>query len=397
MPQPSVPDHVPPSLVVDLDFYDLVRGDEEAQLAWKRFLGHGPLVWSPRNGGHWVATRGDDIKALYRDTTNLSGRDGTAIPLHGGPRLLPTDTDPPELEEYRRAVMPFFAPGAIDAVAPDIRKRAIDMIDAIQARGECEFVADFAHQLPILVFLSIFGLPAEDRLLLLEMTANFTRTSDEAAKAKAMAGVFAYLEEKIAERRARPTGDVISRLIKAKFNDRPFTPEEVLNSCVTLLMAGLDTVAALLGFVAGYLAREPEQRAAIRARGKDLAPVIEELLRRFAVANLGRTVARDFALHGVTLKAGDRILLSTILHNLDEERFPDPLRVNFARGRIAHLTFGSGAHACLGAYLARTEMAIFLEEWLTRIPEFEIVPGAHPTASSGGIDALNSLPLRWNG
>lgn len=394
--QPRVPDHVPPSLVVDLDFYDLVRGDEEAQLAWRRFLGHGPLVWSPRNGGHWVATEGEDIKALYRDTAHLSGRDGSAIPLHGGPRLLPTDTDPPELEEYRRAVMPFFAPGAIDAVAPDIRRRAIEIIEAIRVRGECEFVADFAHQLPILVFLSIFGLPAEDRLTLLEMTDNFTRTADEAVKAKAMAGVFAYLEAKIAERRAQPTGDVISRLIEARFNDRPFTHEEVLYSCVTLLMAGLDTVAALLGFVAAWLAREPDQRAAIRARGKDLAAVIEELLRRFAVANLGRTVARDFALHGVTLKAGDRILLSTALHNLDENRFADPLRIDFARGRIAHLTFGSGAHACLGAYLARTEMAIFLEEWLTRIPDFEIVPGTHAAASSGGIDAIDRLSLRWS-
>jgi cytochrome P450 len=395
MDQPNIPDHVPPGLVVDLDLYDLVREGEDAQTAWQRFRGHGPIVWSPRNGGHWVPTRADDIKALFRDTTNLSATDGTAVPPHGGGQLLPSDTDPPELEEYRRAVMPFFSPGAIDAVVKDIRRLAVEMIEEIRPRGQCEFVDDFAHKLPILVFLSIMGLPGEDRLRLIEITNNFARNSDNAAKLQALADVFGYLEERIAERRASPTGDVISRLLEATFNGRPYTHDEVLKTCVTLLLAGLDTVAALLGFVAAWLAREPGQRAAIRARGSQLATVSEELLRRFAVANLGRRVAHDFALHGVTLKAGDRILLSTVLHNLDGERFAEPMTIDFERGRIAHLTFGSGAHACLGAYLARTELGIFLEEWLERIPEFEIAPGAEPKSSSGGVDAVDELPLRW--
>jgi cytochrome P450 len=395
MQQLNIPDHIPPALVVDLDLYDLVREGEDAQTAWQRFRGHGPIVWSPRNGGHWVPTQADDIKALFRDTTNLSATNGTAVPPHGGAQLLPSDMDPPELEEYRRAVMPFFSPGAIDAVVKDIRKLAVDLIEELRPLGQCEFVDDFAHKLPILVFLSIMGLPGEDRLRLIEITNNFARNSDNAAKLQALADVFGYLEERIAERRAKPTGDVISRLLEATFNGRVYTHDEVLKTCVTLLLAGLDTVAALLGFVAGYLAREPEQRAAIRARGNQLAPVSEELLRRFAVANLGRRVARDFELHGVTLKAGDRILLSTVLHNLDAERFAEPMTIDFDRGRIAHLTFGSGAHACLGAYLARTELGIFLEEWLKRIPDFEIAPGAKVESSSGGVDAVDRLPLRW--
>jgi cytochrome P450 len=395
MQQLNIPDHVPPELVVDLDLYDLVRAGEDAQTGWQRFRGYGPIVWSPRNGGHWVPTRADDIKALFRDTVNLSATDGTAVPPHGGGQLLPSDTDPPELEEYRRAVMPFFSPGAIDAVVKDIRRLAVEMIEEIKPLGRCEFIEDFAHKLPILVFLSIMGLPGEDRLRLIEVTNNFARNADNAAKLKALGDVFGYLEERIAERRAKPTGDVISRLLEATFNGRPYSHDDVLKTCVTLLLAGLDTVAALLGFVAGYLAREPGQRAAIRARGSQLAPVSEELLRRFAVANLGRRVARDFALHGVTLKAGDRILLSTVLHNLDAERFAEPMKIDFERGRIAHLTFGSGAHACLGAYLARTELGIFLEEWLQRIPDFEIAPGNEAKSSSGGIDAVDRLPLRW--
>jgi len=395
MDQLNIPDHIPRELVVDLNLYDLVRGDEDAQTAWQRFRDHGPIVWSPHNGGHWVPTRSDDIKALFRDTVNLSATDGTAVPPPAGVHLLPTNTDPPELEEYRRAVMPFFSPNAINAVSQDIRQRAIAMIEELQPLGQCEFVDDFAQKMPVLVFLSFMGLPAEDRQYLLEITNNFVRSPDMAVKMKAFGDVFAYLEERIVERRTAPAGDVISRLLEATFNGRVYTHDEVLKTCVTLLLAGLDTVAALLGFVAAWLAREPAQRAAIRARGSDLAPVSEELLRRFAVANLGRRVARDFELHGARLKAGDRILLSTVLHNLDAELFPEPMKIDFDRGRIAHLTFGSGGHACLGAYLARTELGIFLEEWLRRIPDFEIAPGNEAKSSSGGIDAVDRLPLRW--
>lgn len=395
MRQRNIPDHVPSALVVDLDLYDLVRNGEEAQIAWQRFRDHGPIVWSPYNGGHWVPTRSGDIKALFRDTVNLSATDGTAIPPPVGVHLLPTNTDPPDLEEYRRSVMPFFSPNAINAVAQDIRRRAIEMIEQLRPLGQCEFVDDFAQKMPVLVFLSFMGLPAEDRPHLIEITNNFVRSPDMAVKMKAFGEVFAYLEGRIAERRAAPAGDVISRLLAATFNGRLYTHEEVLKTCVTLLLAGLDTVAALLGFVATWLAREPAQRAAIRARGSDLAAISEELLRRFAVANLGRRVARDFELHGTMLKAGDRILLSTVLHNLDAELFPEPAKIDFDRGRIAHLTFGSGSHACVGAYLARTELGIFLEEWLKRIPDFEIAPGSDAKSSSGGIDAVDRLPLRW--
>jgi cytochrome P450 len=162
-----------------------------------------------------------------------------------------------------------------------------------------------------------------------------------------------------------------------------------------LLLGGLDTVTALLGFVAAYLADHPEQCAEIRARGNQLSSVTEELLRRFAIASIARSAARDFELHGVTLKAGDRVLMPTILYNLDEEKFADPTAVNFDRGRINHLTFGSGTHACIGSYLARTELGIFLEEWLSRIPDFEIPPDKRPKSHSGGIDSLEVLMLRW--
>jgi cytochrome P450 len=161
----AAPPHVPPELIVDLDFYDLPVPGDDVQLAWRRFLGKGPMVWSPRNGGHWVPTRAEDIAALHRDTVRLSNRDGTALPVRSGMRLLPTEADPPEVEEYRRTVLSFFSPRQIDALEPSIRALACQLIDAIAPQGGCEFVGAISHQLPIVVFLQIMALPVEDRLL----------------------------------------------------------------------------------------------------------------------------------------------------------------------------------------------------------------------------------------
>jgi cytochrome P450 len=89
------------------------------------------------------------------------------------------------------------------------------------------------------------------------------------------------------------------------------------------------------------------------------------------------------------------VLLSSPLHNLDPDRFPDPEKIRLDRGRAHHISFGRGTHACLGAYLARIELGIFIQEWLTRIPEFELVPGTATAGRSGSVNALTELHLRW--
>ena len=132
----AAPPNVPPELIVDLDFYELPAPGEDVQLAWRRFLGKGPMVWSPRNGGHWVPTRAEDIAALHRDTVRLSNRDGTALPVRGGMRLLPTEADPPDVEEYRRSVLSVFSPRQIDALEPSIRALASQLIDSIAPQGD---------------------------------------------------------------------------------------------------------------------------------------------------------------------------------------------------------------------------------------------------------------------
>lgn len=390
-----VPPHVPPELIVDLDFYDLPAPDDDVQLAWRRFIGKGPMVWSPRNGGHWVPTRAADIAALHRDTVRLSNRDGTALPAHGGMRLLPTEADPPEVEEYRRTVLLFFSPRQIDALEPSIRALACQLIDAIAPQGGCEFVGAITHQLPIVVFLRIMALPIEDRTYLLRQSEQIARNPDNAAKGRAMQALVNYIESRVTERCDGVGADVISTMARARIGERLLRHDEIVSICTLLLMAGLDTVAASMGFIAAYLAKHPEMRERLRADVALIPTAVEEFLRRFAVTSLGRVAAKDFDIGGVTVRAGDHVLLSSPLHNLDPERFPNPEEIRLDRGSVHHLSFGRGTHACLGAYLARIELRVFIQEWLTRIPEFEIVPGTSTAGRSGSVNALGELHLRW--
>jgi cytochrome P450 len=392
----AAPPHVPPELIIDLDFYDLPAPGDDVQLAWRRFLGKGPMVWSPRNGGHWVPTRAEDISALHRDTVRLSNRDGTALPVRGGMRLLPTEADPPEVEEYRRTVLSFFSPRQIDALEPSIRALASQLIDALVPRGGCEFVSAISQQLPIVVFLRIMALPFEDRTFLLSQSDQIARNPDNEAKGRAMQALVSYIESRVSERRDGVGEDVISTMARARIGMRPLRHDEIVSICALLLMAGLDTVAAMMGFIAAYLADHPEIREQLRTHAALLPTAVEEFLRRFAVTSLGRVAVEDFEIGGVTVRAGDHVLLSSPLHNLDPERFPDPEKILLDRGRVHHISFGRGTHACLGAYLARIELRIFIREWLARIPDFEIVPGSSTAGRSGSVNALGELHLRWS-
>lgn len=392
----TAPPNVPAELIVDLDFYDLPGPGDDVQLAWRRFLGKGRMVWSPRNGGHWVPTRAEDISALYRDVVRLSNRDGTALPVRSGMRLLPTEADPPEVEEYRRTVLSFFAPRQIDALGPSIRALARQLIDAIAPQGGCEFVGAISHQLPIVVFLKIMALPVEDRTYLLSQSEQIARNPDNEAKGRAMQALVSYIESRVTERRDGVGDDMISTMARARIGKRPLGHSEIVSICTLLLMAGLDTVAAMMGFIAAYLAKHPEIREQLRADLALIPTAVEEFLRRFAVTSLGRVAVQDFDIGGVTVRAGDHVLLSSPLHNLDPERFPNPEEIRFDRGRVHHISFGRGTHACLGAYLARIELRIFIQEWLARIPEFEIIPGTSTTGRSGSVNALGELHLRWS-
>jgi cytochrome P450 len=163
-----------------------------------------------------------------------------------------------------------------------------------------------------------------------------------------------------------------------------------------LFMAGLDTVTAALGFALHRLSVRPDLRTALVSDPTAIPDAVEELLRAHAIVNTARVVTRDVEFAGVTMKEGDRVLLSTVLASRDPDEFERPDEIDFARPANRHLAFGAGPHRCIGSHLARLEIRVAIEELLRRIPDFGLVVGEHPVIHAGGVLGIDRLPVEWN-
>lgn len=395
----SLPSHVPSDLVVDVDMYDIPGGREDAQGAWRELKTKGHLSWSPRNGGHWIATTAEAVFELLRDARHFSSH-FVAIPkIEGKIRMAPIEADPPEHAAYRKTIMPLFTSDAVDRLGEEARRLCVDLIEEFRPRGQCEFIQDFAFKFPLGVFLRMMGLPDEDRMYLRELVERFVTSPELEVKIAAEAELHAYIDRALDERVANPRDDATIMILNANYEGRRYTRDEMKGTIILLLFAGLDTVAGFLAFITLHLAQRPDHAAFIRTRlGNETAmhEVAQELLRRFAIANLGRIMAEDYEYHGVQMKKGDMVLLPTSIFNMAPDRIDNPDEVDFQRANFKHVSFGSGPHTCAGALLARKEIRIFLEEWLTRIPEFRLDPANPPSARAMPLNQVISLPLEWD-
>jgi cytochrome P450 len=398
-PVRTIPSHVPPELVVDLDFYSLPDGEVDPHTAWLAFTeaakGKGPLVWSPYSGGHWVATVPADIARFQRDNKNFGSSINT-VPDRGGPRLVPLEAEPPNHAPYRNNVIPFFTGQMLRDLEPRVRALAIQLVEGLQPQGECNFIHDFALQYPVTIVLQILGLPTEDGVKLNEITDRLARHPDAAEKGRAYQEMVTYLDGHIRDRVEHPRDDAITAITRAQIHGRPYTHEEMLSTVTLLTFGGVDSVAMHLSFIALYLARHPEQRAYVRANLVNLDHVAVEFARRFPIANMMRRLNNDYVHEGVTMKAGDMVSIAAPLYNLNEAVFPHASEVDFARpAHQTHLTFGSGPHTCVGAALARMEVVIFLQEWLKRIPDFEVKTDKPARLRASATTAVDQLWLQW--
>jgi cytochrome P450 len=283
-----------------------------------------------------------------------------------------------------------------------LRALAGELIDGIAARGECDVVADLAIPYPSDVFLTLFGLPLEDRDRLIAWKDAVIAAASPTGKpppegpdVEAAIELFGYLNGYIGERRAQgPTGDdVLSRIID--LGDDGLTDEELLGLAFLFVLAGLDTVTAVIGFAFLNLAQQPDLRAAIVADPAIIPTVVEEILRLELPAPLvPRIATEDVELGGCRIAAGAPVNVVLACPNRDAAEHPDPDSIVLGREDARHLGFGGGVHRCLGSHLARAELRLILEEFHRRIPDYSLAPGAEPqVAWPSGTLGLDTLPL----
>lgn len=390
------PAHVPPEVVVDFDYREPPGHATDVHRAWKALHGGPDIVWTPRHGGHWIATRAADIDVMQTDHTRFSYRYMTIPKMPEAPQLAPLEYDPPDHTKYRQLLSPAFGPAVMQRLDSDLRRLTIELLEEIVPRGRCDFFADFAKRLPVITFLRLVDLPLSDREHLLELTELSVRPKSEADRVAAFTGLEAYTQHWIAERRRNPGPDLFSRMVNAKFDGRPINDHELRGMLMNVIFGGLDTVTSALTFSAHCLATQPGVRAELQADPSLMPNAIEEFLRRFGIPNTARLITHDFEYHGLQFREGEQILLSKTLHGLDDRRYADPLRVDIRRDIRRHAAFGDGPHRCPGSFLARMELRIFMEEWFARVPDFRVTEGEQVRTASGPVNGMLYLPLSWN-
>lgn len=389
------PAHVPEALVLDFDFLNPEGAHVDPFEALRRLHQAPPLFWTPRNQGHWVATRGSDIKAILADQAQFSSS-SAFIPITNRPRAVPLEMDPPEHLPYRRLVMPAFTPPKVAGLSTHARALAIELIEGLLPLGRCEFMADFAQQLPIIIFMKMCDLPLQDREQLLHWVGTSLRPGEQGVRDQARDRLAAYNRRLLAERREHPGDDLVSQLVNAEIDGQRIPEAEAFGILSGLLGGGLDTVTASMGWAALFLARHPAHRAQLVADPSLIPGAVDELLRRYSVANIARVIKQDMVYGGVQLKAGEQVLLSACLQGMDPQQYEQPLVVDFKRKDArTHAAFSNGPHRCPGSLLAQAELRIFMEEWLQRLPDFELDPSRPLKVGTGIVHGVESLPLRW--
>ena len=388
------PAHVPVAQVVDFDVYDPPGGREDLHAAWHKLADGPPFVWAPYHGGYWIPTRAADIDFIQRTHDPFSMHDVT-MPANTRPtRGLPLEADPPEHGAFRAILNPWFSPKRIAPLKEFTRELAVQLIDELRPRGECEFMNEFAALLPIAIFMRLTNLPMADRLKLLRYAQMSTR-GKPAERAVSFQLMMAYLTPVIAERRANPRDDILSAVVHAQVDGKPIKDDDLMSMLLILLFGGLDTVASTMGFIANFLAGSPAHRRYLIEHPEQLDHAIEELMRRFAPSATARTMTRDFEYQGVSFKAGEKVYVSPILAGMDDTRYPNAMAIDFNRKDVIHQSFGVGPHRCPGSMLARLEIKVFLQEWLKRIPDFAVKPGEKVIFGTGQVNCVERLVLHW--
>lgn len=402
--RPAGPDQVPPHVPRDLVFSTGLTNGPEFLAGPHDFMANlhktkPPIYYDVGDFANmWHFIKHEDALFALRHPEYFSNEGNSPFPRDPDDYFyfIPPEIDPPHHRKYRNIVDPLFSPAGVKKLEGKIRQLANELIDGIADKGECEFTTTFARPLPVLIFLELVGLPKENLDLFVTWADDLMHSENQEVMGRTLKKITGYLTSVIADKQAKPDEGVFSVIANAQVEGEPLAFKEILGFCTFLFIGGLDTVYATLNNVWLWLAEHPERRHEIGDRiNADSDKIVEELLRRYSVTFSGREVAQDIEIRGVQLKKGDRITCILPACNYDPEVFPNPLEVDFDRPRKTILAFTVGVHSCMGGHLARLEIKIALQEWLRRIPDFELKPGTRIEYRPGGVIGPDRVPLVW--
>ncbi|MFB1295063.1 cytochrome P450 [Mycobacterium sp. pW049] len=360
------------------EVFDVLRRD--APVWW-----HPPTAHSPGGEGFWALSRHADIVAAAADSETFSSETGgdrqgggttlEDMPMEFAVGALLNMMDDPRHAQFRRLLAPSTTPRALQAIADDLRSRAIDIVDAALAKGECDFLIDVAAELPLQAVAELAGVPQEDRHELMNW-ANVTldyeereigEVSDRVAQAQAQ--MFTYGTKLLERKRGEPpAADLLSLVTHSTIDGAPLSENEQRLFLSLIIAAGSETTRNSIALGMSALSERPGVWERLRDNRALLPTAVEEMLRWASSTPYNRrTATRDVELHGQRIRAGDKVSLWWASANRDEAVFAEPYTFDVNRNPNPHLAFGRGVHFCLGASLARMEMRVMFDVLLDRV------------------------------
>ena len=381
---------------------------------YARLRDEDPAHWSPRLKA-WVLTRYEDVKRVCLDSSMSSDRLRPFFATLPPPEaakvaelvryltLWMVFRDPPVHTRLRRLAAKVFHVRSMHALRPNIESLTAWLLDAIDGREQFDFIADFAGPLPALVIMDMLGAPREELARLKRLSdemALFIGSARDAAEkyerasaaTREMADIF---RELVGARRAAPQRDLLSELVAIDDAGDRLSDDELVATCILLLFAGHETTTHHLANGLRALLRFPQELEKLRARPALAPAAVEELLRYDGpIGAQVRIVQEAQTLHGKTLKPGERVFVLMNAANRDPRAYPDPDRLDLERNGVPHLTFGFGAHICLGFPLARLEGQVALPAVIARWRRLELASEAIEWMDSMVLRGMITMPVR---
>jgi cytochrome P450 len=377
---------------------------------YHRLRAEDPVHHSPL--GFWVLTRYPDVMAMLRDprlikepiAAFVAARFGVAVPPGLGLSML--DRDPPDHTRLRGLVSKAFTPLALEGLRPHIQQIVDGLLDEAQRRGSMDLIEEFAYPLPVRVICEMLGVPVKDHERFKQWGLDIARgldaimlPPDSEVAVRSIAGRRAlsnYFRELIAERRAAPRDDMLSALIAAEEAGDKLNEDELLATCILLLVAGHETTVNLIGNGTLALLRHPAELRKLRENSALITTAVEELLRFDGpVQRTARIPSEDITIGGVTIGKGEMVMPFLGAADRDPAQFPDPDRLDITRADNRHIAFGLGIHFCLGAPLARMEGQIAINTLLARLPRLALATDRPKFRQSLTLRGLETLPVSF--
>ncbi|WP_018335390.1 cytochrome P450 [Actinomycetospora chiangmaiensis] len=355
-------------------------------------------VTTPLGLRAWLATRYEDVREILGDAQRFS-----SAGLPGLPGADPDERagnllalDPPDHTRLRRLLTGEFTVRRIRRLQPRIEQIVTEHLDAMEQAGPpADLVERFALPIPSLVICELLGVPYADRgdfhrraAIQLDLTRPLSERGAVAAESRA------YMGTLVDRATADPGDDMLGMLVREHGAD--LGRAELIGVASLLLIAGHETTANMLALGTLALLENPGQAAAVREDPAVTAPAVEELMRFLSVVHSGmpRQVTRDTEVAGTTLRAGEFVVVSLPAADRDRALVEDPDRLDVGRAASPHVAFGHGVHHCLGAPLARMEMAIAFPALLRRFPALAVA-GEPEFRSAAVVYGLRHLPVSW--